>query len=100
MASARIIGVLLAAGSGSRFGGKKLESLLGGMMIGEHAARALTACHCDWHVAVCGSDENPLSSMLEALGFTRIVNARPEIGLSHSLAHTKQPLQTLHAGLS
>ncbi len=86
MASARIIGVLLAAGAGSRFGGKKLESLLGGMMIGEHAARALAGCQCDWHAAVCGEDDSPLSSMLEALGYTRIVNAQPETGLSHSLA--------------
>ena len=86
MASARIIGVLLAAGAGSRFGGDKLEALLGGMMIGEHSARALAACRCDWHVAVCGEDDSPLVSMLEALSYTRIVNAQPETGLSHSLA--------------
>ena len=86
MASARIIGVLLAAGAGSRFGGGKLEAFLGGMMIGEHAARALAGCQCDWHVAVCGDDDSPLASMLEASGFTKIVNMQPEAGLSHSLA--------------
>jgi molybdenum cofactor cytidylyltransferase len=86
MASARIIGVLLAAGAGSRFGGGKLGAFLGGIMIGEHAARALAACQCDWHVAVCGDDDSPLASKLEALGFARIVNMQPEAGLSHSLA--------------
>ena len=86
MASARIIGVLLAAGAGSRFGGDKLEALLGGMMIGEHSARALAACCCDWRVAVCGDDDSPLVAILETLDFTRIVNAQPEAGLSHSLS--------------
>lgn len=86
MACARIIGVLLAAGAGSRFGGDKLEALLGGMMIGEHAARAMAACHCDWHAAVCGDGDSPLVAMLETLDFTRIVNAQPEIGLAHSLS--------------
>ncbi len=86
MASARIIGVLLAAGVGSRYGGDKLEALLGGMMIGEHAARALAACHCDWHAVICGEGDNQFASMLEALGFARIVNARSANGLSYSLA--------------
>ncbi len=86
MACARIIGVLLAAGAGSRFGGDKLEALLGGMMIGEHSARALAACRCDWHVAVCGEDDSPLVSMLELLSFERIANPSPNVGLSHSLA--------------
>ena len=86
MASARIIGVLLAAGAGSRFGGDKLEALLGGMMIGEHSARALAACQCDWHAAVCGQDGNTLVSMLESHGFARIENASTSAGLSHSLA--------------
>jgi molybdenum cofactor cytidylyltransferase len=85
MASARIIGILLAAGSGSRFGGKKLDALLGGMMIGEHAARALAACRCGWFAAVCGDDNSALAGMLDQLGFVTIVNANPEAGLSHSL---------------
>lgn len=86
MACARIIGVLLAAGAGSRFGGDKLEAFLGGMMIGEHSARALAACQCNWHVAVCGDGDSPLVSMFERLGFARIVNVRPEAGLAHSLS--------------
>ncbi len=86
MASARIIGVLLAAGAGSRFGGDKLEALLGGMMIGEHSARALAACQCDWYAAVCGDGNDPFVSMLDGLGFARLVNTQPETGLSHSLA--------------
>ena len=86
MASARIIGVLLAAGSGSRFGGKKLESLLGGMMIGEHAARALARTHCESFAAVCRDRNSALAAAFEHLGFAGIVNASPEAGLSHSLA--------------
>lgn len=86
MASARIIGVLLAAGSGSRFGGGKLEALMGGMMIGEHAARALAACHCDWYAAVCGQASSTLDPMLKLHGFARIENVSTNAGLSHSLA--------------
>lgn len=86
MASARIIGILLAAGAGSRFGGRKLEALVDGMMIGERAARALAACPCDWHAVVCGESDGPLASALESSGFRRIVNAKPEAGLSRSLA--------------
>lgn len=86
MASARIIGVLLAAGSGSRFGGKKLESLINGMMIGEHAARALAGCQCECLAAVCGEGSSALVEAFAYLGFAGIVNARTEAGLSHSLA--------------
>jgi CTP:molybdopterin cytidylyltransferase MocA len=90
MAAARIVGALLAAGSGSRFGGNKLEAMLAGTMIGEHAAHALAGCGCDWNVAICRPDAAGLGTALDALGFLRIVNDTPEAGLSHSLGLAAQ----------
>lgn len=90
MAAARIVGVLLAAGSGARFGGNKLEAMLEGTMIGEHAARALAGCGCDWNVAICNAGAGELGTALDRLGFVRIANDMPEAGLSRSLGLAAQ----------
>lgn len=90
MAAARIVGALLAAGVGSRFGGNKLEAMLAGTMIGEHAADALAGCGCDWKIAICSAEAERLGAAFDALGFLRIVNDTPEAGLSHSLGLAAQ----------
>lgn len=86
MANARILGTLMAAGYGQRFGGNKLEAMLNGAMIGEHAARALAGCGCDRMIAISAAGTPALDTMLDGLGFERIANPAPEAGLSQSLA--------------
>jgi len=85
MADARIVGALLAAGRGSRFGGNKLEARIKGQMIGESAAQAMAGCGLDWNVAICGTVMPKLDAALDRLGFWRVANPAPEQGLSQSL---------------
>jgi CTP:molybdopterin cytidylyltransferase MocA len=76
--------VVLAAGSGSRFGGRKLESRLAGRPILQHVLDALAAAGLDHPVVVL-----PPDSGLEALvtwgGAQRVVNPDPDRGLASSL---------------
>lgn len=90
MAAANIIGVLLAAGAGSRFGGRKGEAMLAGKMVAEHAAKPLAAMNFSGSYAVCDPGHTALCIGLEALGFTLIANHRPDLGLSHSLSLAAQ----------
>ncbi len=82
-----IVGVLLAAGSGTRFGGDKLiHPLDDGIAIAAHAARNLVACGLDV-VAVVRAGDFPLGDMLEQEG-CRVTQCADSIkGMGHTLAH-------------
>ena len=86
MACADLACVLLAAGSGTRFGGNKLEARLDGEPIGLHAARTLATLGFSWRFAVHDPRHTTLAAGLSALGFTLIANEKPEAGQAHSLA--------------
>lgn len=77
---------MLAAGSGTRFGGNKLEALLDGEPIGLHAARTVATLGFGWRFAVHDPRHTMLAAGLSALGFTLIANDAPEAGQAHSLA--------------
>jgi molybdenum cofactor cytidylyltransferase len=81
-----ITAVLLAAGRGSRFGGNKLEAMLGDTMLGLHAARTLARMNCGHLFAVHNPAHARLAAVLSTEGFTLIDNIAPDAGLSHSLA--------------
>jgi molybdenum cofactor cytidylyltransferase len=83
---ASIAGVLLAAGRGTRFGGNKLEAMLGKRMLGVHAAHNLAAMKCGWLFAVHDPAHDRLAAALTGKGFTLLDNHAPGAGLSHSLA--------------
>jgi molybdenum cofactor cytidylyltransferase len=86
MDCARVAAVLLAAGRGTRFGGNKLEAMLGDTMLGLHAARTLAAMQFGNLLAVQDPVHADLADALNTAGFTLIGNSNPEAGLSHSLA--------------
>ena len=90
-----IVGILLAAGAGSRFGGGKLLHLLNGVAIGVRSARNMLAAGLQVTAVVRpGSEE--LTRLLQAEGVAVTVCANAADGMGVSLAHvTGQTL--LHA---
>lgn len=86
MDCARVAGILLAAGRGSRFGGNKLVAMLGDTMLGLHAARTLAGIGCGHLFAVQDPVNGALAAALRTAGFTLLDNVAPEAGLSHSLS--------------
>ena len=82
-----IVGVLLAAGAGTRFGGGKLlHPLADGIAIAAHAARNLRAAMLDV-VAVVRPGDFPLADMLEQEGCHVTMCADAVRGMGYSLAH-------------
>lgn len=82
-----IAGILLAAGSGSRFGGDKLlHPLPDGVAIAAHAARNLLASGLNV-TAVVRSGDFPLADMLEQEGCYVTMCAEAAQGMGVSLAH-------------
>jgi CTP:molybdopterin cytidylyltransferase MocA len=75
-----IAGVVLAAGAGSRFGGRKLSATLDGRPILDHVVEVARAAGLEPLIVVVGP-----GSDLRPSGTQRIVNERPERGLSTSL---------------
>lgn len=80
-----VIGLLLAAGQGSRFGGDKLlQPLADGTPIGLQAARQLAA-HVDELVCVVRPSDLALQALFNAEGYTVLLNPEHLTGLSSSL---------------
>lgn len=82
-----IVGILLAAGTGSRFGGDKLlHPLPDGVAIAAHAARNLLAAGLNV-TAVVRPGDFPLADMLEQEGCAVTVCPGAARGMGASLAH-------------
>ena len=81
-----IVGILLAAGASSRFGGNKLLYPLDtGMAVGVAAARHLIAVIPE-SLAVVKPDDDALPPLLAAQGLSIVVNDRAGEGLGTSVA--------------
>jgi molybdenum cofactor cytidylyltransferase len=86
-AQKNIIGILLAAGTGSRFGGDKLlHPLPDGVAIAAHAARNMFAAGLNV-TAVVRPGDFPLADMLEQEGCAVTVCPGAARGMGASLAH-------------
>jgi len=82
-----IVGILLAAGAGSRFGGEKLlHPLADGVAIAAHAARNLLAAAPE-AVAVVRWGDFPLYDMLEQEGCQVVMFKDAARGMGATLAH-------------
>jgi CTP:molybdopterin cytidylyltransferase MocA/SAM-dependent methyltransferase len=81
----RISGVVLAAGTASRFGGGKLSSRIGGKPILQHVLDALATAGLDDVVVVLGADAPALEAALTWRTERRVINPDPGRGLASSL---------------
>ena len=85
-ATGPIVGILLAAGSGSRFGSDKLlHPLADATPLGLVAARRLRPA-CDRALAVVRPGSDKLAELLAAEGLELVVSAASLHGMGHSLA--------------
>ncbi len=83
---ARIVGLLLAAGQGRRFGADKLrQPLADGTPVAVAAARGLKAACADC-ITVLRPEQDELARLIEAEGLTVIRSAAALDGMGHSLA--------------
>jgi molybdenum cofactor cytidylyltransferase len=80
-----IVGLLLAAGSGRRFGGDKLRAVLpDGRRVGEAAALALRV-GVDRAIAIVRPDAAPLAALLQTAGLETLVNPTAADGMAGSI---------------
>lgn len=75
--------VILAAGTGSRFGGNKLKALVKGKPLYQHTLERSAAFGSFPSFIVTGDEE--IAGEAERRGITPIWNPEPEKGISHSL---------------
>lgn len=88
---------ILAAGGASRFGGRKLEALLDGQMIGTMTAARLAGFDFSARLVVVDPAHAVLIDQFAALGFTAIANDQPDAGLSRSVSLAAQAAQNTDA---
>jgi molybdenum cofactor cytidylyltransferase len=86
---AQHIGLLLAAGAGTRFGGAypgaKLDQLIDGVPVGVRSFENLASV-CDAMVVVVRDDVSQLARHADSRGALVVVNDAPERGLGRSMA--------------
>jgi len=82
---AAVTAIVLAAGSGSRFGGDKLLATIRGRPVLQHVLDAIAAAGLDDVVVVLGADALAIEAAIRWRAERRVVNPAPEDGLSSSL---------------
>jgi molybdenum cofactor cytidylyltransferase len=90
---ANIALAVLAAGRASRFGGRKLEAMIDGAMIGTMTAARLAGIDFSARLVVADPAHTVLINAFAALGFRVVVNDQPEAGLSRSVSLAAQAAQ-------
>jgi CTP:molybdopterin cytidylyltransferase MocA/SAM-dependent methyltransferase len=79
------VGLVLAAGAGSRFGGGKLLATIGGRPVLQHVLDTLAEAGVGESVVVLGHDAERIEAAIDWDGVRRVVNPEPDRGLSSSL---------------
>jgi molybdenum cofactor cytidylyltransferase len=80
-----VVGLVLAAGAGSRFGGGKLLATIAGRPVLQHVLDALAAAGVGEVVVVLGRDAAAIETAIAWRDERRVVNPDPERGLASSL---------------
>ncbi|HJP89101.1 MAG TPA: NTP transferase domain-containing protein [Candidatus Limnocylindrales bacterium] len=84
MDESRVRAVVLAAGAGDRFGGRKLGARIAGRAVLQHVLDRLADAGLDDPIVVLSPD-SPLAAQLEWRRAARVVNPDPARGLASSL---------------
>lgn len=92
------VGILLAAGAGTRFGGGKLLAPLHGKPLVLHALATLQAA-VDEMIAVIRPGDDALHAVLRDAGARVVICAQAADGMGHSLACAAQLVPAGHAVL-
>jgi len=82
---AAVTAIVLAAGSGSRFGGGKLLAIIGGRPVLQHVLEAIAGAGVDDVVVVLGAEAPAIEASIDWRTERRVVNPAPQDGLSSSL---------------
>ncbi len=80
-----VVALVLAAGASSRFGSPKLLAELHGRPVLQHALDAVADAGLDQVVVVLGAEWAAVEAAMAWRGERRVVNPRPQDGLSSSL---------------
>ncbi len=80
-----VVAVVLAAGAATRFGSNKLLAPMNGRPLLQHALDAVAAAGVDDVVVVLGTEADAVEAAIAWRGERRVVNERPQDGLSSSL---------------
>ncbi|MDI3340808.1 MAG: nucleotidyltransferase family protein [Sphaerobacter sp.] len=81
----RVVGVILAAGTATRLGGRKQLLPLGGRAMLEHVLAAALQAPLDGRLVVLGSDADEIRTQVDLTGFQVVVNPRYPEGQSTSV---------------
>ncbi len=81
----KVVAAVLAAGASRRFGSPKLVAPLDGRPLLQHTLDAVAAAGLDDVVVVLGSEAPAVEAAIAWRGERRLVNPRPQDGLSSSL---------------
>jgi molybdenum cofactor cytidylyltransferase len=79
------VAIVLAAGAGSRFGGRKLLASIEGRPVLQHVLDRLAAAGMQGSIVVLGDDARELQRSITWRDEVRVINPEPNAGLSSSL---------------
>ncbi|MDD3650439.1 nucleotidyltransferase family protein [Immundisolibacter sp.] len=96
--TAPTVGILLAAGAGTRFGGDKLLAPLHGRPLVLHALAALQTA-VDGVIAAVRPGDDALRAILHAAGARVVICPQAADGMGHSLACAARQVPAGHQGL-
>jgi molybdenum cofactor cytidylyltransferase len=94
-----IVGLVLAAGAGTRFGGAKQLADLHGTPLLEHALRAMAAAQLGRVVVVLGASAEEILGQVDLHGAAPVICDRWEDGQSASLAYGLSTVDDAEAAL-
>jgi molybdenum cofactor cytidylyltransferase len=83
--AAGVVAIVLAAGAGSRFGGRKLLATIGGRPVLQHVLDRVAEAGIRSVIVVLGADARELQATIQWRDEVRVVNPEPARGLSSSL---------------